>query len=237
MNRIYLFDVDGTLTPSRGKIDPVFAEYMSQLTENHTVGYVTGSDKDKTIEQIGKHLFDAADYSFNCLGNVIYKKGICVYKTDWRLSNELREALESMLSNSLYTEKYGNHIEERIGMVNFSIVGRNAVGDQRKRYYEWDYINNERITLAKEIKSQFDGVDAVVGGETGIDIAPIGCDKAQVLKELTDFSEILFFGDRMDKEGNDYSLAKAIKDNNRGQCYHVKNWQETMDLLQKEMCI
>ncbi len=49
----FIFDVDGTLTPSRKQIHPGFsAEFLIFCCKFDTY-LVTGSDKDKTIEQVG----------------------------------------------------------------------------------------------------------------------------------------------------------------------------------------
>ena len=72
----------------------------------------------------------------------------------------------------------GLHIEKRPGMVNFSVVGRNATLGERKLYARFDSVDKERIRIAKEFKTQFPNLEAVVGGETGIDIFPKGSDKS-----------------------------------------------------------
>jgi hypothetical protein len=48
---------------------------------------------------------------------------------------------------------------------------------------------------------------------------------------LPDEKEVHFFGDRMDKVGNDYPLGKVIIDNNIGGCYNVLNWMDTWQKL------
>ena len=55
----YLFDVDGTLTPSRKPMVLDFKTYFkfwvrTQQSSGNKVYLVTGSDKDKTIEQVVK---------------------------------------------------------------------------------------------------------------------------------------------------------------------------------------
>ena len=42
----------------------------------------------------------------------------------------------------------------------------------------------ERNGIAKKFKKQFPSIEAVVGGETGIDIYPVGADKGQILRDL-----------------------------------------------------
>ena len=124
------------------------------------------------------------------------------------------------------------HIEDRPGMVNFSVVGRNATMGERKLYVEWDVENNERNSIAKKFKKQFPSIEAVVGGETGIDIYPVGADKGQILRDFQPQDHIHFFGDRMDNDGNDYPLKKALeKRKGPHNCYHVTDWRETFSKL------
>ena len=65
MNK-FIFDVDGTLTPSRGKIDNDFAVFFSDFCSKKDVYLVTGSDKEKTIEQIGEEIYSLAKRVYNC---------------------------------------------------------------------------------------------------------------------------------------------------------------------------
>ena len=43
---IYIFDVDGTLTKSRNKMDLSFAQFFYDFTEHNRVWLISGSDKD-----------------------------------------------------------------------------------------------------------------------------------------------------------------------------------------------
>ena len=122
----FIFDVDGTLTDSRKSIDKTFKNFMLEFTRMHTCYICTGSDRQKTIEQLGEDLTNQFTLAFHCSGNLIYKRNIEIYKTLWSLSQIEIEFLQQALDNTVYHEKTGNHIEERIGTVNFSIVGRNA---------------------------------------------------------------------------------------------------------------
>lgn len=229
---VYLFDVDGTLTPSRGVIDPEFKEWFIDFCKNNRVGLVTGSDYAKTLEQLTEEVLDVVEYSFNCSGNAVYKNHQPVYTSNWECPYGLWLYLENELYKSPYVHKYGKHFEERIGMLNFSIVGRAAVGRERSDYFEWDQENNERIKLARYINKRWPEVQAVVGGETGIDIFEKGKDKSQVLDYFQN-EELVFFGDRMDPDGNDYPLSKAILDNNLGKCYNIRNWEDTWTQLKQ----
>jgi len=229
----FIFDVDGTLTPSRQKIDTEFGKFFFDFCCNNHVYLVTGSDKDKTIEQVGTVIYNLARKAYNCSGSDVYEKGKNVYTSDWTLPNKAREYLENEIAISEFPLRTGLHIEERPGMVNFSVVGRNATMGERKLYVKHDIKNNERNNIAKHFMKQFPEIQAVVGGETGIDIFPKGHDKSQIVRDFDPGDELHFFGDRMDEAGNDYPLRKIILDNDLGFCYNVRDYEHTWELLKK----
>ena len=225
----YVFDVDGTLTPSRGRIDEKFCQFLLNCAKKDRLVLVTGSDSAKTIEQIGDELFRAVDYSFNCSGNVVYHRGNLIFTSDWELPEAPWQWLENQLYKSEYPWKFGRHFEQRPGLLNFSFVGRNATGNNRTEYYEWDRRTNQRAQLCNQFNRKFPDLEAQIGGETGVDIFPKGKDKAQILDWLT--GPVCFFGDRLDPEGNDRPLADRIQKDKRGASYAVRNWRDTWQLL------
>lgn len=228
---LVLFDVDGTLTPSRGRIDPEFKKWL--MTEfKHEFRLITGSDPVKTQEQVGIDMWSSC-YVYNCAGNHIFDRGTEVYKSTWHLPQDLEQLLLEKLNTSEYKIRTGQHIEHRVGLCNFSVVGRGANPEQRKDYYEWDKLTLERESIARFIRENYPDIDATAGGETGVDIYAKNTGKDQVLPQLLHRAPLHFFGDRQDPEGNDYMLAQAILNNNAGRCYHVKNWQETWQILRE----
>lgn len=226
---LLIFDVDGTLTPSRGKMDPAFKSWFIQHAADRSV-LVTGSDPDKTREQIGNNLYEKLTV-YNCAGNHVFYRGIEIYRNDWALDDDFYAWLQTQVSRSTYPVRTGRHIEHRVGLVNLSIVGRNADLDQRKHYYEWDLETRERENIAKQLMQVWPDIEATVAGETGIDIYPKGLSKQQLAHKLAAKAPLHFFGDRMDPAGNDYSLAAAIREQNLGITYHVRDWQDTWDKL------
>ena len=206
---------------------------MSFVQEKgHSILLVTGSDYAKTVEQLGSTITELVDYCCNCLGNHVLHKGSLIESYVFEPPHSLMEFLNTELQTSPYTERYGNHIEHRVSMLNFSIVGRNAIGGQRTRYYEWDRLSCERLALAEKINLLFPEVSAQAGGETGIDIIPKGRDKRQVIK-YTNNQKVWFFGDRLDEGGNDKPLADALlASGTNSEAFHVKSWRETWEMLQ-----
>jgi phosphomannomutase len=228
MNK-FIFDVDGTLTPSRQTIDNGFKEFFLQFIKDNKVWLVTGSDYAKTVEQLGEDITNNVIKVYNCSGNDVYFKGSRVDCKKFEAPKELYDLMNGWLQNSSFPLRTGNHIEERMGTINFSIVGRNATLGERKLYVKHDLENRERESIAYQINLEFTDITATVGGETGIDIYRKGGDKSQILEDFdAPYKDIYFFGDKCTEGGNDWPLANKL---NKKQVYNVKVWHETFNLL------
>ena len=103
---------------------------------------VTGSDLPKIQEQASEEILELADGVFTCCGNQMWRDNELIYDNKFKLTKKLNKLLGTILSNSIYPHRYGNHIEDRGSMVNFSIVGRDCSYEDRLNYFEWD---NEKI--------------------------------------------------------------------------------------------
>jgi phosphomannomutase len=229
MNK-FIFDVDGTLTPSRQKINLEFAIWFELFCMANDVYLVSGSDYAKTQEQLGDYLLRWPIFVYSCSGNEKWAKGELISTKEWILPENVRHWMEMKLKNSQFTLRTGNHIEQRSGCVNFSIVGRGATLGERKLYVEYDQKTEERKSIALEFNHLFPELEARLGGETGIDVYPKGWDKSQIIKDFQDTDTIYFFGDKIEPGGNDWPLAHAIG-LQRGGSFYVKNWQDTWDRL------
>jgi len=227
----FIFDVDGTLTPSRQKIPLEFSPLFWELTHSEEVYLVTGSDRQKTLEQVTPEIYNNCKRVYNCSGSDVYEGDDNVYRSEWELPWEVERFLDDELDYSQFPLRNGNHIERRPGGVNFSILGRDKdpfLG--RKEYMEWNERTNERADISDRLRSAFPGLSVTLGGQTGIDIGPWGSDKSQILRDFSKDDELHFFGDRMEKGGNDYSLAEAVKEMG-GYPHHVKDWEDTRTQL------
>ena len=227
MNK-FIFDVDGTLTPSRQTIDPTFKEFFKHFIRDNKVWLVTGSDYAKTVEQLGTDICESVVTVYNCSGNDTYFKGKRVNCKAFEAPKELYDLMHGWLQTSSFPLRTGNHIEERMGTINFSIVGRNCTLKERKLYVKHDLENRERESIAYQINLEFPNITATIGGETGIDIYRKGGDKSQILEDFNKDDKIWFFGDKMDPGGNDWPLAAKL---NKQRCFNVKDWRDTWERL------
>ena len=230
----FIFDIDGTLTPSRQPMKEEFKKWFIGFQENNFVYLVTGSDRVKTLEQVGSTVYNFSTRVYNCSGSDVWEQDKNIHSSDWHLPELAARFLTQCMTESEFVLRTGLHFEHRPGMCNFSIVGRNATLGERKLYVEHDVRIDERNRIAKAFCTMFPDIDAKVGGETGIDIFPKGNDKSQILKDFDPDDELHFFGDAMHPEGNDYPLKREIIDKDLGVCYHIRNWEDTWNIL-KEM--
>ena len=235
MDRIFIFDIDGTLTPSRQRITQDFSIFFSLWSMDNTFYLVTGSDIDKTKEQVPWYILERAEAIFTCCGNQMWRDNELIYDNKFKVTKKLNKLLGTILSNSQYPHRYGNHIEDRGSMVNFSIVGRDCTQEQRDEYFKYDNEKGERKIIANAIKEKFPDLDAVLGGQISIDIYPKGMDKSQVFKHIEEkenSDEYYFIGDRTKEGGNDYPLAKLMKETNNCYTFQTTGWEQTQQILE-----
>jgi phosphomannomutase len=229
----FIFDVDGTLTPSRGKMDYNFKAFFNTFCLVNDVYLVTGSDKPKTVEQISEGTYNLCKRVYQCSGSDVWDAETNILKSGWTLPDLARTFLISCEYESPFSLRTGNHIEQRTGMVNFSVVGRNANVEQRAKYVEYDTVKNERTTIASAFNTMFPDLQATVGGDTGIDIAPRGADKSQILRDFKEDDTIHFYGDAMFEGGNDKPLADALQKYQLGFSHQVRDWDHTWEKLRE----
>ena len=247
---IYLFDVDGTLTPAKNQIDQQFAKQFSSWCVGKQVYIVSGGSFMRILNQVGRNILDKMQGVFSCMGNAYYvnRHNTSDGYSEWDLLYENKFEIEKqkdfyaeldwIVKDSPFHIKTGRHYEERTGMLNFSIVGRNATMEQRKAYEEYDAKFKEREKIVEKLSNKYKGIDFVIGGAVSIDIFNEGNDKSQVMNqiegELKDH-QIVFVGDRIPFPGNDYSLAKVLRDHPNGHAVEVENWRDTAQLLSTDL--
>jgi|TARA_B100001094_G_scaffold17405_1_gene14958 phosphomannomutase len=230
--RKYIFDVDGTLTPSRKQIEPKFLRFFREFIIYNHVTLITGSDREKTIEQVTPEIYNNCWRVYNCSGCDVYEGNRNVYRDSWELPKNVERFLEDELAYSCFPIRNGLHIERRPGGVNFSILGRGKdTSHGREEYVKWDKERLERVDIADRLKNQFPDLEVNLGGQTGLDLAAKGKNKGQIIKDFDKTDDLHFFGDMMSEGQNDWPLAMAIVDNMMGSCYNVNDYKETWELL------
>ncbi|XP_029688083.1 phosphomannomutase 1 isoform X2 [Takifugu rubripes] len=203
-NILCLFDVDGTLTPPREKIDQQLDEFLQTLRGKVKIGIVGGSDYSKIAEQLGDNVIHKFDYVFAENGTVQYKDGKLVSKH--AIQNQIGEELLQDLINFCLSymgliklpKKRGTFIEFRNGMLNISPIGRNCTKEERMEFSEIDKREKIKEKFVAALKEKFagKGLQFTKGGLISFDIFPEGWDKTLCLDllEREGLNTIYFFG-------------------------------------------
>ncbi|XP_063164368.1 phosphomannomutase 1 [Candoia aspera] len=213
-----LFDVDGTLTPPRQKIEPEVAAFLQELRKRVAIGVVGGSDYSKIAEQLGEgdEVINKFDYVFAENGTVQYKNGQLISKQ--AIQNHLGEELLQELINFCLNymallklpKKRGTFIEFRNGMLNISPIGRSCSLEERIEFSELDKKEKIREKFVAALQREFagKGLRFSRGGMISFDVFPEGWDKRYCLNILEDerFDLIHFFGNETTPGGNDYEI-------------------------------
>jgi phosphomannomutase len=215
----HIFDVDGTITPARKPIEKDFLPIFYNFCLENNVVLATGSDEQLIMEQLPPELLSLVKL-YTCSG----VEGLENIKVDTEIENPfLITKLEEILKKCYYPDKTGKHINLRKGMINFSVVGRNANDQQRKEYYEFDKVHNQRKWILNEL-SHYKEYDICIGGETSIDITKKGINKSLVAKDILAKENdvyFIFYGNQI-LDGNDFYLAKYIKDQEIGHSIQIE---------------
>ncbi|XP_016321772.1 phosphomannomutase 1-like isoform X1 [Sinocyclocheilus anshuiensis] len=217
-NVLCLFDVDGTLTPPREKIDPELDDFFQALRKKVKIGVVGGSDYSKIAEQLGEggEVIHKFDYVFAENGTVQYKDGKLISKQ--AIQNHLGEELLQDLINFCLSymgliklpKKRGTFIEFRNGIINISPIGRSCTLEERIEFSVIDEREKIREKFVAALQKEFagKGLRFTRGGLISFDIFPEGWDKRLCLDVLEQegLDAIYFFGNETSLGGNDYEI-------------------------------
>lgn len=238
--RLLLFDVDGTLAKSTFSISEELKNTLLQLKDNYVLGIVGGSSLGTIKSQLGKDIFDVFKYVCTESGLVSYcdSELICQKNIIEKLGeNKLQEIVNFCLKYIADLDlpiKRGTFIDFRQTMLYVTPSGRIGKGtiEDRSLFEEYDKVHNIRNKMINAIRSEFgEYVNSTLGGQIGISIHPHKWDKTYCLKvvDINLYSEIHFFGDRTEKNGNDYPLYS----HELVVGHSVKNPEETLEKLLK----
>jgi HAD superfamily hydrolase (TIGR01484 family) len=233
--KLIAFDLDGTLAPSKGFISLEIAHGLEELLERIPVCIITGGNKKQIVRQVVKKLSKQANlknlHVMPTSGAAYLKHRFIGWKPIYELKLTKKEVrkikkITRAAANLLgYWPKdpYGKVIENRGSQITFSALGQKAPGYLKDA---WDKDGEKKKKLKSTIAHYLPEFEVRSGGSTSIDITRKGIDKGFAVNKLIEInnlktSEVVFVGDRFDKNGNDYPVLKT-----KVRCIEVKiPWQ------------
>lgn len=221
--RAVAFDLDNTLARSKQPMSEAMGRSLSGLTALTTVAVITGGRlglvRHQVLDVLGPSTNRSAMVLMPTSGTRCYRwdgsSWRCLYSYD--LSPEDRAAAAESLERHAreqgiwFEDVWGDRIEDRGSQVTFSALGQLAPSSAKE---SWDPTNVLKNRLAEAVAADLPHLEVRSGGSTSVDVSLKGIDKAYAVRRLADLlridvGSIVFVGDRMDPDGNDYPVIAA----------------------------
>ena len=239
MKKLIAFDLDDTLAPSKSAMHSEMAEQLGKLLSHKKVCIISGAK----FEQFQKQVVDNLPVPKELLLNLHMMPtcGTAYFKYNIKSDNweniysegipqedkqKIIDALETATKKFSYWEDktWGDIIEDRGSQITFSALGQSAPVDEKMK---WDPDSKKRNQIREYAAELINDYEFRIGGSTSIDVTKPGIDKAYGMNRLIEElripkEDILFIGDKLQPEGNDYPVKAMGVD-----CVEIGNWQET----------
>ena len=246
--KLVAFDLDDTLAPSKSPVDPRMARLLVQLLDVVEVCVISGGQFGQFRSQLVDNLpLDKPEalgrlHLMPTCGTQYYRYvGDNPREAFWHQqyaenlsSDEKKAALRAVEGEAkrlgLWAdETWGPILEDRGSQITFSALGQQAPVDVKKA---WDPTGGKKNTLREAVQTLLPQLEVRSGGSTSIDITRMGIDKAYGMNRLAELTgipidEMLFVGDRLDPDGNDYPV-KVLGVPTFG----VEGWEDTAEFVE-----
>lgn len=223
MKKMYVFDLDETLTPSKSPLPEETRELLKQLLEKAYVGIISGGDWSQYIKQVTDFLPVAArlDKLFMAPTNgsklYAYKNGQWEKIYSFDLAEDVKNKIISEVNRAVDAlglrpeQPYGELIEDRETQITYSGLGQQA---PRELKVAWDTDKKKRHAILDMILPNLPELGIGVNGSSSIDFTQPGVDKAYGLNKLCELTgvtiaESAFVGDALFEGGNDFTVVKT----------------------------
>lgn len=241
--RLVAFDLDDTLAPSKTAIEPGMADLLIALAERVEVAIISGGQLQQFTTQVVDRLPDTTDrvraalHLLPTCGTQYYRltdAGVTTMYARTLSDDQKSRALAAVEGEARRlglweSETWGEILEDRGSQITFSALGQRAPVAEKTA---WDPTGAKKNSLRAAVAALLPDLEVRSGGSTSVDITERGIDKAYGMNQLAaqtgiPLEDMLFVGDRLDPEGNDYPvLAMGVT------CHAVEGWEDTATFLE-----
>lgn len=246
---LIVFDLDGTLAPTKSTIDKEMGTLLEHLLIEKRVAVIGGGK----LELFHEQFLDALKIPTELLEKLflfpVTATSFYRYKFGWKnvyTHNLTSQEVDQIMSafdkvfkqiNYQKPEKtYGKIIENRGSQITWSALGQDVVKVIGKKGVElknkWRDENTPlKLKIAKHLQEYLPNLEVHAAGFTSIDITKKGIDKAYGLKQMEKYLKVkiknmVFIGDAIFPGGNDYAVTKTPID-----YFAIKNPEETKKVI------
>ena len=212
MIKLMVFDLDGTLTQHKTKLEPANFEALTALSKKYRLLMAGAGDCMRIFNQLGQFPIDIIGNYGMQSGRYDEEQKTLVIERNSSMPCD-RESVEkrvNMLREKYgFTEYAGDSVQYHAsGCVTFAILGTKAKQEDKLAF---DPDRSRRRPIYPEVCEVFPEYNVFVGGSSSFDMAPKPYNKAYALAEYCKEhgfapDEVVFVGDDYGPGGNDESV-------------------------------
>lgn len=230
---LIVFDMDGTLTPTKAPMDAEMTGLIADLLAEKQVAVIGGGKYGLFREQLLAPLRKARVAPKNLLLFPTTATSFYRYRGGWKnvyahaLSSaekkKIKNAFADVFKKAGYrrpTKTYGTVIEDRGTQITFSALGQEVVailGKEKGVAMKEQWLKENKaikMKMGRMLQAMLPQFEVRTAGFTSIDITRKGIDKAYGLGQITKHTGItikkmLFVGDAIFPGGNDYAVVRT----------------------------
>jgi hypothetical protein len=222
MKKLIVFDLDGTLAPSKSALGADMSTLLHDLLAIVKVAVISGGDWPQFEKQLLSNLpQDQRLVNLSVLPTCGTK--FFQYSSKWKelyaedFTAEEKERITSSLHQAFLEAGFkvervwGEVIEDRGSQITLSALGQQAPLAEKEKW-DPDFAKRKKITaILEKLIPEF---SVRMGGATSIDVTKPGIDKAYGIGKLKDIlqvslQEMVYIGDALFPGGNDYPAKQA----------------------------
>jgi HAD superfamily hydrolase (TIGR01484 family) len=223
MKKLAVFDLDGTLAPSKSPLEPETGAWLARLLDVCRVAVISGGAWPQFQKQLLAHLPAGKNLDRLSLLPTSGTRFMAFDHSDWRqlyaenFTDEEKKKIISALTEVFHAsgfepdKHWGEVIEDRGSQITLSALGQEAPLDAKKT---WDPDFSKRRAMREKLKPLLPEFSIGLGGTSSIDVTRPGVDKAYGIGKLKDvlgvaLADMLFVGDALFEGGNDFPVRST----------------------------
>jgi HAD superfamily hydrolase (TIGR01484 family) len=222
MKKLIVFDLDGTLAPSKSSLDAEMSSLVRDLLEIIKVAVISGGAwlqfEKQVLSNLPQNTRLASLSILPTCGTQFFQ-----YTGQWKklyaedFTADEKEKIVSSLNNAVLAagfpveKTWGETIEDRGSQITYSALGQQAPLEEKVK---WDADCGKRKKIKAMLDTLIPEFSVRLGGATSIDVTKPGIDKAYGIRKLRDtlgipLKEMIYVGDALFPGGNDYPAEQA----------------------------
>jgi hypothetical protein len=222
VKKLIVFDLDGTLAPSKSSLDAEMSSLLHDLLGVIKVAVISGGAWLQFERQVLSNLprddrLARLSILPTCGTEFFQYTGewTKLYSEDFTVDE--KEKIVSSLKRAIgvaafpVERTWGDAIEDRRSQVTYSALGQQAPLDEKEK---WDPDFAKRKKIKAILDTLIPEFSVRIGGATSIDVTKPGIDKAYGITKLRDtlgisLKEMIYVGDTLFVGGNDYPAKQT----------------------------